>query len=130
MRIVKSEELGWRREIGKLYTYILDSADPRLLGALRKTVSLVGLGGMDEMHLSVFHSVSNRVCGRRSRNSISSAAYAFNSFFFFVFFVSSLCQETAFYVERVTAHRIKRNDHSCFYNHLPNSKTKLKLNHI
>ncbi len=37
---------------------------------------------MDEMHLSVFHSVSNRARGRRSRNSISSAArYAFNSFF-------------------------------------------------
>ncbi len=41
---------------------------------------------MDEMHLSVFHSVSNRARGRRSRNSISSVAYAFNSFFFFFFF--------------------------------------------
>ncbi len=58
----------------------LISADPRLLGALRKTVA--GGGGavwderMDEMHLSVFHSVSV------SRNSISSVAwYTFNSFF-------------------------------------------------
>ncbi len=31
---------------------------------------------------------------------------------------------TDFYVERVTAHRIKINDHSCFHNRLPNSKTK------
>ncbi len=56
------------------------------------------------------------------------------------FFVSSLGQKTVlhsyymiwliFYVERVTAHRIKRNDHSCFHNRLPNSKTQLKLNHL
>ncbi len=32
-----------------------------------------------------------------------------------------------FYVESVTAHRIKRNDHSCFHNRWPKSKTKLKL---
>ncbi len=36
---------------------------------------------MGETHLSVFHSVSNRVHGKRSRNNISSAArYAFNFF--------------------------------------------------
>ncbi len=35
-----------------------------------------------------------------------------------------------FYVESVTAHRIKTNDHSCFHNRWPNSKTKLKLNHF
>ncbi len=56
----------------------IGSADPRLLGALRKTVSPAG-GWMDEMHerMDEMHlSVS-------SRNSISSAAqYAFNSFFF------------------------------------------------
>ncbi len=38
---------------------------------------------MDETHLSVFHSISNRACGGRSRNSISSG-YAFNYFFFFL----------------------------------------------
>ncbi len=37
---------------------------------------------------------------------------------------------TDLYVERVTAHRIKRNDHSCFHNLWPNSKTKLKLKHL
>ncbi len=37
---------------------------------------------------------------------------------------------TDFYVERVTAHCIKRNDHSCFHNRLLNSKTKLKLKHL
>ncbi len=30
-------------------------------------------------------------------------------------------------VERVTAHRIKINDHSCFHNLWPNSKTKPTL---
>ncbi len=34
---------------------------------------------------------------------------------------------TDFYVERVTAQRIKINDHSCFHNLWPNSKTKLKI---
>ncbi len=58
------------------------SADPRLLGALRKKKGGV-VERMDETHLSVFHSVSNRAHGKRSRNSISSASrYAFNSFFF------------------------------------------------
>ncbi len=28
-----------------------------------------------------------------------------------------------FYIESVTAHRITRNDHSCFHNRWPNSKT-------
>ncbi len=37
---------------------------------------------------------------------------------------------TDFYVERVTVHSIKINDHSCFHNSWPNSKTKLKLKHI
>ncbi len=41
-----------------------------------------GCRGMDETHLSVFHSVSNRARGGRSRNSISSR-YAFNSYFIF-----------------------------------------------
>ncbi len=38
---------------------------------------------MDEMHLSVFHSVSNHARGKRSRNSISSAARISSRFFFF-----------------------------------------------
>ncbi len=37
---------------------------------------------MDEMHLSVFHSVSNHARGKRSRNSISSAAPISSHFFF------------------------------------------------
>ncbi len=35
-----------------------------------------------------------------------------------------------FYIESVTAHRIKINYHSCFHNSWPNSKTKLKLKHL
>ncbi len=69
---------------------LTNSADPRLLGALCKTVSGGGGGGgggggvrMDETHLSVFHSVSNRARGKRSRNSISSAARISSRFFFF-----------------------------------------------
>ncbi len=42
-----------------------------------------GGGGMDETHLSVFHSVSNRARGKRSRNSISSVAHISSHFFFF-----------------------------------------------
>ncbi len=32
-----------------------------------------------------------------------------------------------FYIESVTAHCIKRNDHSCFHNSWPNSKIKTSL---
>ncbi len=38
---------------------------------------------MDETHLSVFHTVSNRARGKRSRNSISSAARISSRFFGF-----------------------------------------------
>ncbi len=38
---------------------------------------------MDETHLSMFHSVSNRAGGKRSRNSISSAASISSVFLFF-----------------------------------------------
>ncbi len=62
---------------------MVTSADPRLLGALRKTVSGGGVWlRMDETHLSVFHSVSNRA--RVSRNSISSAARISSRFLFFL----------------------------------------------
>ncbi len=37
---------------------------------------------------------------------------------------------TDFYVERVTAHCIKINDHSCFHTLWQNSKIKLKLKHF
>ncbi len=61
-------------------------------------------------HLSVFHSVSNRAHGKRSRNSVSSAArYAFNSFFLSQASnctTSTLHEFTNFYVERVTAHKL------------------------
>ncbi len=56
------------------------SADPRLLGALRKTVC--GGGRMNEMHFSVFHLVSNRAHGKRSRNSLFRCSVRF--FFFFL----------------------------------------------
>ncbi len=41
-----------------------------------------GGGRMDETHLPVFHSVSNHARGKRSRNSISSAARVSSIFFF------------------------------------------------
>ncbi len=87
-------------------------ANPRLLWALRKTVSTWGFGSsgyerMNETLLSVFHSVSNRAHGKRSRNSVSSAAcYAFNSFFLSRardFTIFTLHDLTYFYVERTTA---------------------------
>ncbi len=88
-----------------------------------------GEGGesMDETHLSVFHSVSNRAHGKLSRNSLFRCSVRFQ--LVFVFFPQTrdcttftLHDLTDFYVERVTAHRIKRNDHSCFHNSWPNSK--------
>ncbi len=57
----------------------MSSADPRLLGALRKIVSarrvgvewgMSGYEWMNETHLSMFHSVSNRTRGKRLRNSL------------------------------------------------------------
>ncbi len=69
---------------------------------------------MDEMYLSVFPSVLNR-----ARETVSLLRLGTLSTRFF--FVSSLCQETDFYIERVTVHCIKINDHSCFHNRLPNS---------
>ncbi len=105
-------------------------ADPRLLGALCKTVSAWGWGGVwgvrvmnYETPLSVF---------TPSRIALFRGSVRF--FFFFC-----LEQETMtftlhdlpdFYVERATAHRIKRNEHSCFLSRWPNSKTKLKLHHL
>ncbi len=40
--------------------------------------------------------------------------------------IFTLYDLTGVYIERVTAHRIKINDHSCFNNLWPNTKTKLK----
>ncbi len=99
---------------------------------------MLGGGGerMDETHLSVFDSVSNRAHGKHLRNSISFAArYTFNSFFFFFVRARDCTTFTLhdlpdFYVESVTAHHIKINDHSCFHSRWPNSKTKLKLKHL
>ncbi len=75
--------------------------------ALRRRGGLVVLACMVEMkmdatHLSAFHSVSNCACGKRS----------------------------SLYVERVTAHHVKRYDHSSFHNLLPNFKTKQKFKHL
>ncbi len=86
---------------------------------------------MDEMHLSVFHSISNQ-------EETVSAVYAFNCLLFFVCLkpwskdctTLTLHDLTEFYVERVTAHRIKFNYHSCFHNRLRNLKTKLKLKQL
>ncbi len=67
--------------------HIRARADPRLLGALRKTVSRPGGGSSDqerknETHLSVFYPALNRARGKHLRNSICSVSrYAFNSLF-------------------------------------------------
>ncbi len=75
---------------------------------------------MDAMYLSVFHSISNRIRGKRSslpRLRILSTYFFFGARDCTIFTLYSL---TDFYVERVTAHRIKIYDHSCC------PKTKLK----
>ncbi len=76
-------------------------------------------------------SILNRAHGKRLRNGVSSAAwYDLNTFF-------GLEQDTVLHSRYMisqilrrkddTPHRIKINEHSCFHNHWPNSKTKLKI---
>ncbi len=105
----------------------LESADPRLLGALCRTGGGGEGGGWDErmdaMHLSVFHSVSNRDRGKRSSLP---RLQAFNSFFFF-------SNKETVHVNDSTdfdAEIDKINDHLCFHILWPNSKTKLTLKHF
>ncbi len=53
--------------------------------------------------------------------------------YYYFFFQTRDCRTFTlqdFYIESVTAHRIRRNDHSCFHNSWLNSKTKLKLKHL
>ncbi len=79
---------------------------------------------MDQTHLSVFHPVSNHVCRkplRNSRLSLPRIGMLVTPFFFM------LHDLTDFYVERVTAHRIKINDLSCFHNRLSKLINKTKM---
>ncbi len=84
------------------------------------------------MYLSVF-----QLClESRSRKALEKQylfAVSFQLVFLFVFFQTRDCMTFTlqdFYIESVTAQRIKRNDHSCFHNSWPNSKSKLKLKHL
>ncbi len=56
----------------------ITSVETRLLGGLHKNK----WGGGGHTHLSVFHSVSNRVHGKRSRNSSFCGSIHFQLFFF------------------------------------------------
>ncbi len=83
------------------------SADPRLLGALRKTGGGISNGWKNEWN--AFVRVSLRLESRKALEK----QYLFRGLRFqlvFFFFVSSLCQETDFYIERVTVHRFKRKE--------------------
>ncbi len=117
---------------------LASTVDPRLLGAYAErgwwwVGVCVGVCGWDERmdatHLSVFHSVSNRARGKCSSLSQLPTLWLF-------FFLSKRLNDIHvtwfdwFYVERVTAHRIKMNDYSCFHNLWPNSKTKLKWKYL
>ncbi len=91
--------------------------------SLQKYNIYIYMGWMriDETHLSVFHSVSDCARGRCSRSSIVRARD------WATFTLHDLAD---LYVESVTAHHIKRNDHSCFQNRWPKLKTELKLKHL
>ncbi len=90
----------------------------------------VGVCGWDERinaaHLSVFCT-----CGHRSSlpwlRMLSARSLFSRARDCTIFMLYTL---TDIYVERVTAHRIERYDHSCFHNLRPNSKTKLKCKNI
>ncbi len=84
-----------------------------------------GVWGMDETHLSMFHSVSNR-----ARETVSLCGTLSTHFFFLKQEDCTTFTLQDFYIESVTAHRIKRNDRSCFHISWPNSKSKLKLKHL
>ncbi len=137
--------LSWNiwYEVGKWYNIIPDhiiqiirqrqSRSKTSGGPMQNCVDQGGLSGyerMNETHLTV----SNRARGKRSRNSVSSAArYAFNSFL--------LVSSKRLYGIHVTRfdrilhrkgrkHHITINYHSCFNSRWPNSETKLKWNHV
>ncbi len=107
---------------------VLGSADPRLLGALRKTV----LPGVEEW--------MNRICpcftpsrialAEGARETVSLGGTLSTRFFFFQTRDCTISTLQDFYIESMTAHRSKINDHSCFHNSWPNSKSKLKLKHL
>ncbi len=90
----------------------------------------------DETYLSVFHSVSNRAHGKRSRNS------SFRGSVCFQLYLKKNCSRardcttftlqdfTDIDIEMDTVHNIKIHFHSCFHNHWPSSKAKQKLKHI
>ncbi len=113
------------------------SADPRLLGALRKTVSPAGGGGggFEEWMKCICpcYTPSRIALAEGARETVSLRGMLSARFFFFFFFQTRDCTTSTlqdFYIESVTAHRIKRNDLSCFHNSWPNSKSKLKLKHL
>ncbi len=77
----------------------------------------------------MFHSVSNRAHGKRSRNSLFRGSVHFRLvFFFFLYDIRVAWFDWFLRIERVTAHRIIINDHSCFHNSWTNSKRKLNYN--
>ncbi len=114
------------------------SADPRLLGALRKTVSPAGGGGGAlrngwNAFVRVTLCLESRSRKALEKQSLFAVCFQLVFFFFFFFFQTRDCTTSTlqdFYIESVTAHRIKRNDLSCFHNSWPNSKSKLKLKHL
>ncbi len=71
-----------------------------------------------------------------ARETVSPPRISALSTLIYTFFLSrardcttfSLHDFTDFYVNSVIAHHMKINYHSCFHNHWPNSKMKLKLN--
>ncbi len=60
------------------------------------------------------------LCFTSSRIALEESTHLFCSSVRFHCMIFTLHDFTDFYVERVTAHRIKINDHSCFQNLWPN----------
>ncbi len=64
--------------------------------------------------------------GARETGSLRGTLSTFLGFFFQTRDCTAFTLQD-FYIESVTAHHIKRNDHSCFHNSWPNSKMKTSL---
>ncbi len=94
-----------------------------------------GVGGVEEWmkRICPCYTPSRIALAEGAQETVSLRGTLSARFFLFFVFQTRDCTTSTlqyFYIESVTAHHIKINDHSCFHNSWPNSKSKLKLKHL
>ncbi len=117
-----------------MIVYVTNKREPRTYAKLCRRPGGWGGGGVEEWikRICPCFTPSRIALAEGARETVSLRGRLSTRFFCFF---SQTRDCTTFtlqdsYIESVTAHRIKRNDHSCFHNSWPNSKTKLKLKHL